>query len=325
MGGTQQLTSTVSALHQLIVLMRPSTRASSITWCLLLLLKAVSVQAIAISRSQSLRGGALQIPQAEEVTWKFHSANSAPSASGLLESALEAAPTPESKPEAEWNLSFQQIQRAVETVFSRSLGVRASFGVKHFVLTYWLLFAMSSLIWMMLVVMVAVLYRNGPGYTPELAPTLQTPADIQKTFSHWQSEWYHCGRNPSICCWAACCPFIRWAHTMDLMHFIDYGPACAMFLMLQCVNQTTGFLIIGCCCAVLLVHYRQKVRKVFGMEKYGTLAGYFEDFLCMCCCMPCTIAQEADHVQKAAEMGFPLPMCRTPRRWDPPPFAEQSA
>merc|ERR1719310_2370131 len=96
---------------------------------------------------------------------------------------------------------------------------------------------------------------------------------------------------------------------MDLLHLLEFGPAFAIFFMLELVNQLTGFVFIGVYFTMLLVYYRQKVRKVFGMQNYGTWTGITEDWLCLCCCMPCTIAQEAQHVKFAAEMGYPLPAC----------------
>lgn len=96
---------------------------------------------------------------------------------------------------------------------------------------------------------------------------------------------------------------------MDLLHLVEYGPAFGIFFMLEVVNQLTGFVFLGIYFTMLLVYYRQKVRQVFGMQNYGTCAGILEDWLCLCFCMPCTIAQEAQHVKFAADMGFPVPAC----------------
>lgn len=94
---------------------------------------------------------------------------------------------------------------------------------------------------------------------------------------------------------------------MDLLDFIDYGPAVAIFLMLQWMNYLTGCLLLGIFFTLLLVYYRQKLRKAFGVPKYGTCSGYLEDCVCLCFCAPCILAQEALHVQGVAESGVVLP------------------
>lgn len=181
--------------------------------------------------------------------------------------------------------------------------------LKASVISYWILIIMSTMIWIMMVVLVAFNYRVSESYFPEIGPAPEDPVTTRKQLSKWQFAWYQCASDLDICFWSCCCPWIRWAHTMDLLHLVEFGPALAIFLMLAMVNQLTGFVFIGVYFTMLLVYYRQKVRKVFGMQNYGTCAGIFEDWLCLCFCLPCTIAQEAQHVKFAAEMGYPLPAC----------------
>jgi len=160
-----------------------------------------------------------------------------------------------------------------------------------------------------MVVLVAYNYRSSKLYFPEIGPSPDDPAKTRRQLSKWQFEWYQCYGDLDICFWSFCCPWIRWAHTMDLLHLVEYGPAFGIFFMLEVVNQLTGFVFLGIYFTMLLVYYRQKVRQVFGMQNYGTCAGILEDWLCLCFCMPCTIAQEAQHVKFAADMGFPVPAC----------------
>jgi len=174
---------------------------------------------------------------------------------------------------------------------------------------YWILLAVSISIWIILVVLAAYMYRGADGYFPEIGPFPKDPAATRRQLSKWQFAWYHCASDPEVCFWSCCCPWIRWAHTMDLLHVMEYGPAFAVFFMLELVNRATAFMFIGVYFTMLLVYYRQKVRQVFGMQNYGTVAGILEDWFCLCFCMPCTIAQEAQHVKFAAEMGYPLPAC----------------
>lgn len=175
---------------------------------------------------------------------------------------------------------------------------------------FWILVFTSTMIWITFVLLAAYNYKERePGYFPDIGPLPDDPGKTRRQLSRWQSEWYECGSDPEICIWSFCCPWIRWAHTMDLLHLLEFAPAFAIFFMLQLVNTATGFVFLGVYFTALLVYYRQKVRQVFGMQNYGTFSGMLEDWLCLCFCLPCTIAQEANHVKLAAEMGFPLPAC----------------
>mmetsp|Transcript_107894 Transcript_107894/g.168586 ORF Transcript_107894/g.168586 Transcript_107894/m.168586 type:complete len:604 (-) Transcript_107894:8-1819(-) len=173
--------------------------------------------------------------------------------------------------------------------------------------SYWLFIVISLALWITIVALTAFAYKNSQGYLPEVAVPVDESAKLHKVTSQWQVKWYQCCTQPSICFWSCCCPYIRWAHTMDLMDFIDYGPAFVMFLMLQCMNCLSGFIFIGVCFTMVLVYYRQRLRKAFGISKYGTCCGYFEDCMCLCFCTACIFAQEAVHVQRAAELGIVLP------------------
>lgn len=181
--------------------------------------------------------------------------------------------------------------------------------LKATVFTFWIFVGLSIMIWIGLVVVAAYNYKFIDNYYPEIGPLPDYPVVARKQLNHWQFAWYECASDADICLWSFCCPWIRWAHTMDLLHLLEYWPAFAIFFMLGVVNQFTGFVLLGVYFTMLLVYYRQKVRKVFGMQNYGTCAGILEDWLCLCFCMPCTIAQEAQHVKFAAEMGYPLPAC----------------
>jgi Cys-rich protein (TIGR01571 family) len=172
------------------------------------------------------------------------------------------------------------------------------------------LLGFTIVLWLIFSILAAFRYKSSAGYVPEVGPALGHSTQLEEELTQWQVEWYGCCTDPFICLWSFCCPCIRWAHTLDLLNFLDYGPAVAIFLMLLIMNCMTSFLLIGIFFTMLLVYYRQKLRKMFGMPRYGTCMGYLEDCMCLCFCMPCVIAQEAQHVHLAAEMGYALPACK---------------
>lgn len=177
-------------------------------------------------------------------------------------------------------------------------------SLKNIVLANWIQLTLSASVWMALVIIIAIMYKNASRYYPEIGPKPLDPSSTQSELSEWQSEWYQCHRYPETFLWACCCPCVRWAHTMDLLQLVDYWPAFVIFFILEVLNQMTAFAFVGICLTLVLVFYRQKFRKMFGMDNYGTCAGYAADCLGLLCCWPCLIAQEAHHVSQAAKMGW---------------------
>lgn len=177
-------------------------------------------------------------------------------------------------------------------------------SLKNFVLATWIELIISAAIWMTLVLLAAIMYKRSARYSPEVGPKPLDPARTQSDLTEWQSEWYQCYRYPEIFFWSCCCPCVRWAHTMDLLQFLDYWPAFFIFFILEAMNQLTAFILIGVFLTMILVFYRQKTRKLFGIANYGTCTGYTTDCLGLLCCWPCFIAQEAHHVAQAAKLGW---------------------
>lgn len=276
---------------------------SSASVCLALTLLVRSSQALAIGRTEALHGdaGASIVMKSHLRMMKLKGNATLPMRHGFL--ALNTS---------------QSLSESMLSAFEASIGLPASLILYaapaqwHLPAAssraeFWILIATSVMIWTMCVALAAYNYKGSEAYFHEIGPLPEDPAKTRRQLSKWHSEWYQCGADPDICIWSFCCPWIQWAHTMDLLHLLEFAPAFAIFFMLQLVNMLTGFIFLGVYFTALLVYYRQKLRNVFGMQNYGTMAGMVEDWFCLCFCMPCTIAQEAQHVKFAAEMGFPLP------------------
>lgn len=177
-------------------------------------------------------------------------------------------------------------------------------SLNNIVVATWTQVIVTAAVWMSLVVLAAVYYKNSSSYVPEAGFKPYDAGAVQEHFSEWQSSWYQCYRYPGIFAWACCCPCIRWAHTMDLLQFLDFWPAFFLFFLLEMLNQLTAFVFIGVFFTGLLVCYRQKFRKLFGLPHYGTCGGYTMDCLGLCFCWPCFIAQEAHHITQASKQGW---------------------
>lgn len=176
-------------------------------------------------------------------------------------------------------------------------------SVKEFLVANNAELIVSALLWLAFVVFVAFFYQRSPRYNEDWASKQRDPVDPVE-LSTWKAEWYQCYQYPEAFFWACCCPCIRWGHTMDLLQFLDYWPALLLFMMLAIWNQLTGFVLFGFFLTCILVFYRQKTRKLFGMENHGTCLSVMMDFLGYCFCWPCFIAQEANHVTQAKRLGW---------------------
>mmetsp|Transcript_26890 Transcript_26890/g.52675 ORF Transcript_26890/g.52675 Transcript_26890/m.52675 type:complete len:308 (+) Transcript_26890:69-992(+) len=109
-------------------------------------------------------------------------------------------------------------------------------------------------------------------------------------------------QDPSIACWSLWFPCIRWADTLDTLGIMNFWTAFWIgFLALLLTEATYGFswllVVLG------LAHWRMRVRKKLRVVSSGWFA-WAADLAGFCCCLPCTLAQEARHVQSAfaAEM-----------------------
>jgi len=184
-------------------------------------------------------------------------------------------------------------------------------SVKNFLLANSAELVVSATIWLTFVMVVAFFYQRSPRYHSDVESKAQDAVDPVE-LSTWKTEWYQCYKYPEIFFWACCCPCIRWGHTMDLLQFLDYWPAFFLFFWLAAANQFTGFIFFGMFLTVILVFYRQKTRKLFGMENYATCPGFAMDCLGYCFCWPCFIAQEAHHVAQATKLGWTKELAEKP-------------
>lgn len=139
--------------------------------------------------------------------------------------------------------------------------------------------------------------RELPGYNPKgESPDLQD----------WSSHWYDCFSNMEFCLMGCCCPCIRWAETISLVkNMLPFWTAFLIFFLLMLVSEIPSIGIFGqIAMVVVLVSYRQQLRESLNFREQGGNT-MFTDCLLYCFCMPCTVIQEAKHVELALQQGHP--------------------
>lgn len=101
----------------------------------------------------------------------------------------------------------------------------------------------------------------------------------------------------SIWFWSCCCPCIRWADTVAEMGYMRQVVALSIWIFLTVGNSFlmgAGTLIL----IALGAYYRTRLRASWGLPDNTC-----SDVVAWCCCMPCAIAQEARHVERARSLG----------------------
>eukprot|EP00928_Gymnodinium_smaydae_P062998 TRINITY_DN46708_c0_g1_i1.p1 TRINITY_DN46708_c0_g1~~TRINITY_DN46708_c0_g1_i1.p1 ORF type:complete len:294 (-),score=61.74 TRINITY_DN46708_c0_g1_i1:61-942(-) len=137
-----------------------------------------------------------------------------------------------------------------------------------------------------LTAVIAYVYKNNRDF-------VKGPGPEERDFKTWTSRVIE-----PICCWSICCPSVRWADTMSMASIIpNFWHGFFLFFGVQLlisVLSVFGWIAM----AVILTMYRTRMRQKFAMEP-----SYLEDCACLCCCLPCVVAQEARHVEEARAAG----------------------
>mmetsp|Transcript_13920 Transcript_13920/g.24344 ORF Transcript_13920/g.24344 Transcript_13920/m.24344 type:complete len:375 (-) Transcript_13920:58-1182(-) len=156
-----------------------------------------------------------------------------------------------------------------------------------------ILAAVSVSLWCVLVWGAACFYRHQKRFPQAIS------SRPEQDFKEWSSGPFDVFQDCSVCCWAIWCPCIRWADNMDMMGFVSFWVALLIFCGVILLNTVPGGILLWLVASLLWMSYRQQLRKKFDMphSNFGTYAG---DWVLYCCCWPCTIAQEARHIEEAA-------------------------
>lgn len=124
--------------------------------------------------------------------------------------------------------------------------------------------------------------------------SLEVGSDVGK-FNTWSSLHMDCFSDVKSCMVGFFCPCTLWAATTSTAGVIsNFWKAFCIFLGLWCCN-TFGAGLVYPILVLVLVWSRNEMRKRFDMI-HGTFGSVVEDCFCYCFFMPCTICQEARHI-----------------------------
>lgn len=158
-------------------------------------------------------------------------------------------------------------------------------------------------VWLFLTILFAFYWDQTKEYLVDPPDDGQShlPQDLDGA---WKFRFFDCSGDPCMCCFAMCCPSVRWADTMRMSGFIAFWCGVACFLLCQIVS---GFFMapVGLIPLVMMgTYYRQKLRKMFDMP-HSTCSTVMQDCLAYCFCSCFAINQEARTLEEAYVVRHP--------------------
>lgn len=134
---------------------------------------------------------------------------------------------------------------------------------------------------------------------PEVDPSFAA-YDKEKLNVEWESGYFACFNDMSICMVGCCCPLVLWSDNMSLIKVLAFWTALAIVLG---IFVASAFIpIIGIATLGMMVWGRSKLRQKFNMN-FNTPGVLAEDIVCLFCCGPCVICQDARHLEAACKAG----------------------
>lgn len=176
------------------------------------------------------------------------------------------------------------------TLLSESPGVPKKMPEKTPMQTYsWTYLLIGFTVYLVLVLAVGFAYTKFQSDAP-LSDIRFLPKD------GFSDAIYSCGSNWTICCWACCCPCLRWGDTVSKVGYMSFWIGVVLWAILFFVNGLSAGLawpVIG----LLGAFFRYKLRLHYGFP--ANCITHIQDLVAWWCCVPCAIAQEARHVDRA--------------------------
>lgn len=131
-----------------------------------------------------------------------------------------------------------------------------------------------------------------------------TRRGMTMTNDDWHAGICSCFEVPGMTLLTCCCFSIRWADTMRMASYMSFWVGVVLMTLLEMINSFTGGAAM-CFAWGIVVFYRQKLRKEFGLE-HSTVKSCCCD-ICGYCWIPCCMAvQEARQLEEAYAVGHPI-------------------
>lgn len=188
---------------------------------------------------------------------------------------------------------------------------------------------LSCVLFIALYTVVAYYYHtNVHLYVPEQRlAKLKDELEGHESFKKWKFSLFalpgqDVEGDGEICLWSLCCPGIRWSDTVSKSGVPTLGAAAGheSFWRAFYLTSVLYFLfflpvagvLVWLCVALFFSYYRQKIRERFSFPEEEEAGNHIArnktmimDCFSYCCCMWCTIAQDARQVRAAMVVGHP--------------------
>jgi len=152
--------------------------------------------------------------------------------------------------------------------------------------------------WFLTILLFAFFFKRLAFYVPDVDPLKMH--DASPSFTEWRHDLFDCCGEPVVCILACMFPSISLA---DNMTKTRSGAFFATVIVSAFIIASNFMVIIlpWFAFAMYCTFQRQKLRAAFEMELVDNSIGM--DCLSYVFCNPCTLTQDARHIQEAAEAG----------------------
>lgn len=154
--------------------------------------------------------------------------------------------------------------------------------------------------WFLTIVLMAFFYKRLALYVPDLDPSkVQDPS---LNFKEWRHDLFDCCGEPFFCLMALIFPSISLADNLTKTRLGAFFATVIVSALLIALNFMV-LILPWCAFAMYCTFHRQRLRNAFEMEQDD--GSMWTDCLLYLFCNPCTLTQDARHIQEAAQAGHP--------------------
>jgi len=154
--------------------------------------------------------------------------------------------------------------------------------------------------WFATILLFGFFYKRLAFFVPEIDPT--KAQDASESFKEWRHELFDCCGHPFFCMIACVFPSLVLADSLTKSRLGAFFAIVIVSGFLIALNFIV-LLLPWVAFAMYCTFHRQQLRDAFEMENDSN--SMCMDFLLYLFCNPCTLTQDARHIQEAGQAGHP--------------------
>lgn len=154
--------------------------------------------------------------------------------------------------------------------------------------------------WFLTVVLFAFFYKRLVFYVPDVDASKM--GDPNPNFKEWRYDLFDCCSEPLFCLVSCVFPSLTLADNLTKTRIGAFFATVIVSAFLIAMNFMV-LILPWCAFAVYCTFHRQQLRNAFEMNAEDN--SIYTDCLLYLFCNPCTLTQDARHIEEAAQVGHP--------------------